>query len=246
MAKVELISFTGKGLPNQDWHAADLMIFSKQTRLNMTTTLMEEVANWSNERKLEELQYMARTIPSSWEMIDVVFLVTGVSRATAQQITRTRNASYVMQSQRVTDQSKSCVYNPHKPGTDLWRRFEVRSTRVMELYSEHVLDGAQQQEARGLLPMNVECTLLCKYNLRAFADLVRSRSSLRAQGEYVDIAAAMRAIVERVWPWAHLFFQDQHQEAIAILTKVAEELGITPGHGAGWDIAKAIDLIKKA
>ena len=103
--KVELIDFTGIGRADQMWHAADVMIFTKQTRLNLSSGLMSQIKAWGVTKKEEELQYMAKTIKSSWEFVDVTFLLSGISRAVAQQITRTRNASYAMQSMRVTDAS---------------------------------------------------------------------------------------------------------------------------------------------
>ena len=54
-------------LLNHTPNPVETLIFTKQTRLAMTPGLMEEIHAWPRERKLEELQYMARTIRSSWE-----------------------------------------------------------------------------------------------------------------------------------------------------------------------------------
>ncbi len=87
--KVSLISHTP--------HAAELLIFTKSTRLNMSPGLMDEIMSWSEDKKLAELEYMAATIPSSWEFVDYVFMIEGVSRAFTHQFVRSRNASYAQQ-----------------------------------------------------------------------------------------------------------------------------------------------------
>jgi len=85
-----LIDFTGKGTPNPAWHAADILIFTKSTRLTMAPEGLEQIERLPEETKLKELEQMAKTIPSSWEFVDLTFLFSGVTRACAQQITRTR------------------------------------------------------------------------------------------------------------------------------------------------------------
>ena len=65
--KVSLISYT----PD----AVELMIFTKNTRLNMNPKGLDEIKNWSEEKKMEELKYMSTTIPSSWEFSDLTFVI---------------------------------------------------------------------------------------------------------------------------------------------------------------------------
>ena len=93
MPKVQLIDFTGRGRSDEEWYAADLLIFTKATRLEMRPELYDVIHGWSKQRTMEELEYMAKTIRSSWEFVDLTFLVSGITRACAQQMTRTRTAS---------------------------------------------------------------------------------------------------------------------------------------------------------
>ena len=86
--------------------AKNLLLFTKQTRLTLSPGLLEEVSHWPDERKLNELAYMANTIPSSWEFVDYVFLVEGVSRAYTHQQVRTRAASYAQQTMRVNNMAE--------------------------------------------------------------------------------------------------------------------------------------------
>lgn len=241
--KVTLISTT----PD----AATLLIFSKNTRLNLSPTLYEEIQHWHQDRIDEELAYMASTIRSSWEFVDVVFLIEGVTRACAQQMTRTRTASYAMQSQRVTNASEMEIANPYPKPDDPeepnnYDRFDQAARAAKRVYNDLVGEGSKLEDARGVLPMNTTCNLIAKYNLRSFADILAARKSFRAQGEYADIVLQMEALVLQQWPWAAKFFEPAEKIMIELLESVVKEIGITTGHGPGWQVAKVIDLLRKS
>lgn len=245
MAKVELIDFTGKGRIDEKWHAADLLIYTKNARLGLDAGRLEHIKQLDEKTKMSELEYMATTIPSSWEFADVTFLISGVSRAAAQQITRTRTGSYAMQSQRVVDVSGGFeAVNPFDDEVKS-EEFEDAVDDSLANYQRLISAGASPGDARGVLPMNSGCNLIAKYNLRSFVELMRSRESLRTQGEYRDIAGDMKKAVLKVWPWSESFFVPKNTTAIRLLESAAQEFGITVAQGAGWKIAKAIDLLRK-
>jgi thymidylate synthase (FAD) len=239
MPKVTLISATPQ--------ARELLIFTKQTRLEMSPDTMARVIAMSDAEKDAELAYMAGTIRSSWEFVDLTFLIQGTTRAIAQQITRTRQASYAMQSLRVVDARDIPVTNPFAGGDDIAKEvhFDLTAEEAKATYGRLVTLGAAKEDARGILPMNTQTSLVAKYNLRAFVDLVAARRSLRAQGEYGDIVRQMHKLALEVWPWSAPFFESPHAAAIEMLEKVARELGVETGKGPAWDIAKAIDLLRK-
>ena len=243
--KIELIDFTGIGREDQMWHAADVMIFTKQTRLNLSSGLMGKIKGWGITKKEEELQYMAKTIKSSWEFVDVTFLLSGISRAVAQQVTRTRTASYAMQSMRVTNASELDVGEGKKLDERQLQLYRAAADSALQSYKELVEAGVALEDARGILPLNTECNIVCKYNFRSATDLIKARKSLRAQGEYGEIVRRMESLILEVWPWATPFFESDTDVAVKMLEQVAQEIGITTGKGQGWEIAKAIDLIRK-
>ena len=243
--KIELIDFTGIGREDQMWHAADVMIFTKQTRLNLSSGLMGQIKGWGITKKEEELQYMAKTIKSSWEFVDVTFLLSGISRAVAQQVTRTRTASYAMQSMRVTNASELGVVEGKKLDERQLQLYRTAADSARQSYKELVDAGVALEDARGILPLNTECNIVCKYNFRSATDLIKARKSLRAQGEYGEIVRRMESLILEVWPWATPFFESDTDVAVKMLEQVAQEIGITTGKGQGWEIAKAIDLIRK-
>lgn len=245
MATATLIDYTGAGRPDQHRHAADMLVFSKSTRLKMEPGLLDRIKAMSDDELRAELDYMAGTIPSSWEMIDVTFLISDVSRAAAQQITRTRTGSYAMQSQRVTDVREAGAVNPLAKNDPNRRAYNGALEQSFSQYETLVESGVPLQDARGVLPINARCNLMAKYNFRSFVELMQARASLRVQGEYADLAQDMKAEVLRAWPWAEAFFRPKNDRAIGMLEDVVSELGLEAGRGAGWQIAKAIDLIRK-
>lgn len=247
MAVVTLIEYTGKGLPNEMWHAADILIMTKNTRLQAGASALTTIAAMPLEKKVEALEGAATTIRSSWEFIDVTFLIERVSRACAQQMTRTRNASFAMQSQRVVSMDEASFENPFKEkGEPRAELFKNACTQAASHYRELIDSGAPKEAARAVLPLATHCNVLAKYNFRAFVELVAARSSLRTQDEYAAIVAAMKSAVVAAWPWSHLFFAHPNDLAAKLLEEAAKELGVETGEGVGWKIAKAIDLIRKA
>ena len=247
MSNVDLIDFTGGG-SRDPLYAARVLVFTKNTRLNMSPGAFREIMDdhdvWPAERIAEEIAYMATTIPSSWEFASMTFLISGVSRATAQQITRTRTAVFAMQSQRVTDMSD--VTWDKRGGS-----FDYFMEGAIEQYGIKVEEGMPLEDARDLLPIGVHCNLAAKYNLRALVDLCRARESLRVQGAFRDVCRKMKEECLAVWPWAAPFFVAPNAQAVDMIEAVARELAEIEGttgalyKGLAGRLAKAADLVKK-
>src|SRR5262252_10728348 len=89
------------------------MIWTKRTRTEMTPGGLDEIRAWPEEKLIDELRYMAATVPSSWEFVDFTFLITGVTRAFSHQLVRTRTASYAQQAMQVlrVDQGNGWDYH---------------------------------------------------------------------------------------------------------------------------------------
>jgi flavin-dependent thymidylate synthase len=257
--QVKIITYTGHGYSphgddcaecedKQSEFAARLLAFSKNTRLQMTPDGFDQWLEKPWEIILQEINYMATTIPSAWEMVDVTFAINFVSRACAQQITRTRNASYQMQSQRVTDMSEVTFHVPDNVPLDEQFAYARAMAAHVEDYHLAVNRGISLEDARGLLPMNVHCNLIAKYNLRALVELLRARDSLRVQGEYQEVARRMKAQVLKIWPWAAAFFVPKDEQAIKLIEEVASGLrehGTAEARVVATKLAKAADLLKK-
>jgi flavin-dependent thymidylate synthase len=246
--KVDLLDFTGACGDDPHYYAARLLAFTKNTRLNMNPEGFERFRTMPLAQLEDEMKYMVRTLPSSWEFVDATFVVRDVSRACAQQITRTRWSpmesdifgSYAMQAQRVVDVSDVGCYIPESlEGID--RDFYEEAMSVaMGNYKQAVDNGVHNEDARGLLPMHVASNLVVKYNLRALTDLCRKRSSMRVQGEYNEVVRQMRELLIAQWPWSEPFFESKETIASAIIEEVAAKL---PREDRLL-LAKAADLIK--
>ena len=215
--KVSLISCTPE--------AKELLIFTKSTRLTMSPGLMDEIRAWPEEKKLAELEYMANTIPSSWEFVDYVFMIEGVSRAFTHQFVRSRQGSYAQQTMRVLNMGEyDYVYTDRVAG-DVQARgiVDIVNENIRLGYNKLIELGLPAEDARGVLPTNIATNIVAKFNLRAFVDLAKSRTGGRTQGEYQKVMNAMVDAVLAVHPWAEKFLFQQGRDYFAEIEKFAEE-----------------------
>ena len=99
--KVTLVDYTGAE-SNDPWYAARKLIRVKNTR--MPTSFVERVSEMTEDEMMTELSAIAMTIRSSWEYVTYCFRIEDISRATCDQMTRTRvGVAFAVMTQRVTD-----------------------------------------------------------------------------------------------------------------------------------------------
>lgn len=217
--QVDLIDYTGCGARRPADHAANVLIFTKNTRLKMDPNGMAEIAGWDWPRKLEELTYMANTIPSSHEFVHYTFCITGVSRAFTHQFVRTRTASYAQQTMRILDVTgwtyeTGPTVHQFEGTTEMWHD---AMADIDMTYKRLIEAGVSIEDARGILPTNIHTNIVMSCNLRTLCELVRKRSSSRVQGEYRSVLNALRFEAIRVHPFVELFLN-------ATAVKAADEL----------------------
>lgn len=211
-------------LINHTQDASTLLLFTKSTRLSMSPGLMGEIRSWPAKKKLAELEYMANTIPSSWEFVDYVFLVEGVSRAYTHQQVRTRAASYAQQTMRVLNMGEfDYVYTDRmQENPDAKAQIDAALKAIKLAYNNVIELGLPAEDARGILPTNIATNIVCKFNLRTFVDLAKSRTGGRTQSEYQKVVNAMVDEVLRVHPWAEKFLFQQGRDHFAEIEAFAE------------------------
>lgn len=236
--KVRLISYT----PD----AVDLLLYTKATRLTMGKDTQEKIKAMSEEEKMEELDYMANTIPSSWEMVDYIFEVTGVSRAFTHQMVRTRQASYAQQTQRMLEMEdfEYVTSNKIKEDDDWDNIYNIAMAKIQEEYDVLIGCGCPPEDARGILPTNICTNIIAKYNLRTFSELAKSRTGGRTQNEYVQVMNAMVDEVLKVHPWADKFLFPKGRDAFKDLEEMANKLKETDKE-LGIKCLKQIDILRK-
>jgi flavin-dependent thymidylate synthase len=233
--RITLVDFT---------HDAEYkMIFTKSTRLKMVPSLMNSIYQMSREEIDQELEYMANTIPSSWEFASYSFLIEGVSRAFTHQLVRNRQGSYAQQTMRILDVSGFDYITGPTINNDYRKAvYDTVMTTIQIGYDNLIQDGAAVEDARGLLPTNICTNIVAKFNLRTLSEMMSARSSSRTQGEYRAVVDAMYQAVLNVHPWAHLFLNSKKKQAADTLDAFVQE------HGGEHttDLVKLIDILRKS
>lgn len=233
-------------LINHTQDAVNLLLFTKSTRLNLSPGLMDEIRAWPEEKKMQELEYMANTIPSSWEFVDYTFLVEGVSRAYTHQQVRTRAASYAQQTMRVLDmrEFEYVFTDKNKENPAAMYRIEALLGAIKNTYYELVnFDGQPAEDARGILPTNIATNIVCKFNLRTFVELAKSRTGGRTQGEYQKVINAMCDEVLKVHPWADKFLFQHGRDYFAEIEEFAKRK--FPDLKERGELLKIVDQMRK-
>jgi flavin-dependent thymidylate synthase len=213
--QVELIDYTGAGTISPSRHAANLLVYTKSTRLEMTPKLMENIINMSTEELMFNLRLMADTNPGSWEFVHLSFSICGVTRALTHQLVRTRQASYAQQTMRVLDVT-GWKYDtgPTIKGDNDKEAIYVHTMEVIDdAYKKLINKGADIEDARGVLPTNILTNINMSINMRNWINLIRKRSSGRVGNEYRRMVELMIIEVEKIYPWIYLFVKNDELKA---------------------------------
>jgi flavin-dependent thymidylate synthase len=195
--KVELISCTDNAL--------DLLLFTKETRLEMDHRAMEAIADLTYVEKLERLEYMRNTIASSWEFVDYVFAISNVTRAFTHQLVRHRvGTSFAQQSQRTVNMSGFGYEGPASKDGD-HSMYDTTMRDLNAVYKQLIKTGMKPEDARGILPTNIHTNIIFKANLRTLHDMGLKRLCVKTQGEFQRVFREIRQRVLEVHPWAKKF-----------------------------------------
>jgi flavin-dependent thymidylate synthase len=195
--KVTLVNFTP--------FALETLIFTKSTRLKMTGTSIQDICLWAEEKKMAELEYMLGTIKSSWEFVDYIFYIEGVTRAFTHQLVRHRaGTSFAQQAQRVVDMTDfdyvaTGSVEESRLLTDI---YDLTMNNINGGYQQLLAAGARPQDARGVLPTNISTNIIFKANLRTLHQMALERLCVKAQGEFQNVMRAIREEIIKVHPWA--------------------------------------------
>lgn len=237
--KVELINYTQ--------NAMELLIFTKETRLNMESGNMMKIAAMPYQAKLAKIEEMSKTIPSSWEFVDYVFLISGVTRAFTHQFVRTRTGSYAQQSMRVTDQTgfETRVPATVRMNEEAFRDWADTMADLNAQYKDLIARGIPVEDARGILPTNILTNIVAKFNLRTLSEMGRSRTGARTQDEYREVMDGMLKEVLDVHPWATFFLIPPQQDHLLALERIIEKEVKASKPKVAQDLFKLIDQLRK-
>jgi len=223
---VRLIDYTGKGQPNPEVYAQNLLIYVKNTRVTQGMIAQRAVANLSDEERAKEIIAIANTIRSSWEFIHFTWEITGVTRAFTHQFVRSRHFSFAQQAMRVADMSEFeslCPDTVKAKGKEgFWK---LTMQMIASAYSELRKADIPAQDARGVLPTNVLTNIIASGNLRAFADMTGKRLNIRVQDEYQEVVRKMIDTVYEVHHWTKDFLEPDRANTPALNALLRAALG---------------------
>lgn len=203
--KVTLVSHTQ--------NARELLVFTKSTRLNVTTGLLDVINLYSEEKLQKELDYMVDTIKSSWEFVDFTFCIEGVSRGFTHQFVRNRLGSYAQQTMRILDMGDfKYITGPSIVTEEQKDIYDGCMKVISDAYKMLLEAGVKIEDARGLLPTNISTNIIAKFNLRALSQMMMSRASNRTQSEYRDVLDAMYEAVVEAEPWCAEFLRSSRYD----------------------------------
>lgn len=197
--KVTLKSFTQGAL--------ELLVGTKTTRMRGKSP-----EDMTPDELYDHFQYMLDTIKSPFEFVDYIFHIEGVSKNFTHQLVRTRTGAYQQETSRALEVGqivRPSAFNHNPDGTlsSLGIIWDDAVADANASYQDLLANGAQLQDARALIPSNMETAIDAKFNLRTLSDMAKNRLCARTQGEYQEVFRAMRSLVLEVHPWAEPLLQ---------------------------------------
>lgn len=128
------------------------------------------------------------------------FHIEGVSRALTHQLVRHRTFSFSQQSLRFFNAKNSGFTMPdvlpkHR------MMIEATLSDIKHSYESLIAEGCEIQNARSILPTNIQTLISVNCNYRGLVDFCGVRFCQKAQGEIQDLANAMKTELLHVEPF---------------------------------------------
>jgi thymidylate synthase (FAD) len=138
---------------------------------------------------------------STTEHVSFVFEIV-TTRAIANQLERHRLASYSQESSRYCDMLNQPVIEPdeiaqHPYCHTVWLATVRTIKKAYKIFTEH---GIKKENARAILPLNLETRLIFSCNTRELLHIINVRTSPKAQKEIREIASKMLEIAKQYCP----------------------------------------------
>ncbi len=119
------------------------------------------------------------------------FEISGISRACANQLTRHRLASFVQESQRYVNVEDCELVRPPTFSEEDWAETQALFEQGKNLYQRLIARGVPKEDARFVLPLGIETTLVLTANFRELRHILRLRMDRSAQWEIREVARRM-------------------------------------------------------
>lgn len=176
--------------------------------MNMHNDIDENTGfDLSDEEKKEFMEMLIlQPHQTVFEYVNTVWIIKGVSRAFQQQITRTRLAAFSNQSLRIVQTRNFASRRDYTGLSDKTRKrenfleienFYDETMSIIEQRYNKLLDlGAETEDARGVLPLNIHSPITHAINLRSLYHMLGLRFCDNTQQEFREVAKLMREEVE--------------------------------------------------
>lgn len=130
------------------------------------------------------------------EYVNLIFVIKNVSRAFQQQLTRTRHASFSIQSMRVLEKTNFAEkgnYTMPLYMSDLQKtRYHMSMVSIQRNYEKLIGKGVSIEDARGILPLNIHSDITMSINLNALYHMLTQRLCVLTQWEFRQVAMQMK------------------------------------------------------
>lgn len=128
------------------------------------------------------------------------FIIDEVSRALLAQITRHRMASFSVQSQRYCGVEPEWIVPPEFKRLGLEQEYIEDCNRAYDKYCSYIERGAEEEDARYVIPQGVTCRMGLTMNARELRHFFSLRCCNRAQWEIRELADEMLRLCKGVAP----------------------------------------------
>jgi len=163
---------------------------------------------WDKDTEEDKMLNLVKKVISSGhhstiEHCQLVFSISGVSRACTHQLVRHRHMSFSQKSQRyVTEKGQFEYITPLTiKRSDLLSEYEEFMCKTADFYAKLIESGVPAEDARFVLPNAASSSLIASLNLREFLHLANLRLCTSAQLEIRILVKKMCDIVIDKEPW---------------------------------------------
>lgn len=130
------------------------------------------------------------------EYVDMVFIIKNCSRSFQQQLTRTRLASFSIQSMRMVTKSRFATDGHYTmpPGLSEIDQilFHTKMLKIQHDYVELLKKGWSTENARSILPSCIHSDITMKINLNSLYHMLNQRLCVNTQWEYRQVALQIK------------------------------------------------------
>lgn len=160
--------------------------------------------HWTREQLEEKFRWLLlQPHQTPLEYVSMVWVLENCSRAFQTQLVRHRiGFSYSIQSMRVVECGKFADNMAYHMPRSVKDKVDYHKSMlaIQAMYRDALKCGESQEDARGLLPLNVQSPITFACTYRSLIGMLKQRLCVAAQSEWVTVAEQMREELERVEP----------------------------------------------